>query len=145
MLSSSEDNSEDEELEIYEYVFAFMLFSLIVCQIIKQTTNYFGFPYTPVVTVFGLIMGYFSSYFKSIEDGINVWSEVQPHLLLLIFLPPLIFESASNSDWHIFKKQSLQVLIVAGPMLLLSTYLTALVMYYVLGYNDFYVQEKPGD
>lgn len=30
-------------------------------------------------------------------------------------------------------------------MLLLATYLTACVMYYILGYNDFYVEETPGD
>jgi NhaP-type Na+/H+ or K+/H+ antiporter len=145
MLNSDGGETEEEELEIYEYVFFFLLFSLVICQIIKQTTNYLSFPYTPVVTFYGLIMGYWSYEFKFIEDGIDVWSEVQPHLLLLIFLPPLIFESASNSDWHIFKKQSVQVLIVAGPMLLLATYLTACVMFYVLGYNDFYVEETAGD
>jgi len=55
---------------------------------------------------------------------------------LFVFLPALIFESAFNSDWHIFKKIFGQVLIMAGPMLLISTLLSALMMRHVLGYTE---------
>jgi NhaP-type Na+/H+ or K+/H+ antiporter len=68
--------------------------------------------------------------------AIKNWSDMDPHLLLLLFLPALIFESAFNSDWHIFKVEFGQVLIMAGPMLLGSTYLSALMMRYILGYTD---------
>ena len=59
---------------------------------------------------------------------------MDPHLLLLLFLPALIFESAFNTDWHIFKVELVQVIIMAGPMLLVSTVLSALMMRYILGY-----------
>jgi len=35
--------------------------------------------------------------------AIMTFSEIPAHLILLIFIPALIFESAFNSDWHIFK------------------------------------------
>jgi len=60
---------------------------------------------------------------------------MNPHLLLLLFIPALIFESAFNSDWHIFKVELWQVLLMAGPMLLVSTILSALMMRYILGYD----------
>lgn len=60
---------------------------------------------------------------------------MDPHLLLLLFIPALIFESAFNSDWHIFKVEMGQVLLMAGPMLLVSIFLSALMMTYVLGYT----------
>lgn len=75
------------------------------------------------------------------NDAETAWSEIDPHLLLFVFLPALIFESAFNSDWHIFKKLFGQVLIMAGPMLIGSTYLTALMMKYILGYNSYSCNE----
>jgi len=62
-------------------------------------------------------------------------------MLLLLFLPALIFESAFSCDWHIFKVEAGQVLIMAGPMLLISTYLSALMMRYVLGYDGEFTWE----
>jgi len=63
-------------------------------------------------------------------------SNIDPHLLLFVFLPALIFESAFNSDWHTFRKLFGQVLIMAGPMLIGSTVLSAFMMRNILGYND---------
>ena len=63
---------------------------------------------------------------------------MQPNLALLTFLPALIFDSAFNCDWYIFKKQMASILILAGPMLILCSFLTAIVMkYIILGHADF--------
>jgi hypothetical protein len=35
----------------------------------------------------------------------EAWVTVNPHVLLFVFLPVLIFESAINCEWHIFKRQ----------------------------------------
>jgi NhaP-type Na+/H+ or K+/H+ antiporter len=60
---------------------------------------------------------------------------LDPNFLLLLFLPPLIYESASAVDYHTFKRQSGKIMLMAFPMLLAATYLTALVMFYVLNYG----------
>ena len=62
---------------------------------------------------------------------------MDPHLLLFIFLPALIFESAFNCEWHIFRKLLGQVLILAGPMLIGSTVLSAVMLKYGLNYNTY--------
>lgn len=64
------------------------------------------------------------------------WAELSPHLLLFLFIPALIFESAFSTDWHIFKVELGQVTLMAGPMLLVSTLLSAVMMYYIYGYNE---------
>ena len=53
----------------------------------------------------GVIFGVLSIKIEMgrIGKAIIAYSDFNPHLLLLIFLPALIFESAFNSDWHIFK------------------------------------------
>ena len=58
-----------------------------------------------------------------------------PELIFLIFLPALIFESAFNSDWYVFKRQFIKILLMAGPMLIFSTFVTAAGMFYVLRFE----------
>ena len=90
-----------------------------------------GIPYTSIITVFGVFCGIYHEKLGRLGVAIQIWSTFDAHLLLLIFLPALIFESAFNSDWHIFKMEFGQVLIMAGPMLIGSTGLSALMMRYI--------------
>ena len=62
--------------------------------------------------------------------------KLDPSFMLLIFLPALIFESAFNADWHTFTMQFWKILLLAGPMLVASTFLTACAMYWPLGYYE---------
>lgn len=88
-----------------------------------------------MITIVGFVFGAFHSHMGRLDAAIVAWSQMDPHLILLIFLPALIFESAFNSDWHIFKHELWKVLIMAGPMLVIATGLTAVMMYYILGYQ----------
>ena len=63
-----------------------------------------GIPYTSIITVFGVILGIYYEGLGRLGVAVKIWSRgIDAHLLLLLFLPALIFESAFNSDWHIFK------------------------------------------
>ena len=86
----------------------FVLFlMMIVGGIMKDVAAYIKLPYTSLITVLGLGLGILDELNPEMLGGIgkavNVYSEIPPHFLLLVFLPALIFESAFNSDWHIFK------------------------------------------
>ena len=50
-------------------------------------------------------------------------AELDPHLLLHIFLPPLIYESASAIEWHVFYQLKWAALLLAVPGVIASTYL----------------------
>ena len=56
-------------------------------------------------------------------------------MVFLIFLPALIFESAFNADWFTFRRQFVKIILMAGPMLIFASFATALLMYYVLGFE----------
>jgi len=116
-------------------VVLFMFLCLMVGNFFKPLAGYIGVPYTSLITILGLVLGVFSKSLGRTGVAIDIWSQMNPHLLLLLFIPALIFESAFNSDWHIFKVELWQVLLMAGPMLLVSTILSALMMRYILGYD----------
>lgn len=69
----------------------------------KKINAWTGIPFTSLVTVVGLIFGCTYQYLGNFGKAILAMSKISAHLLLLLFLPALIFESAFNSDWHIFK------------------------------------------
>lgn len=86
----------------------FLLFlMMIVGGIMKEVAAYIKLPYTSLITVLGVGLGITTGYHPNnmgrIGKAVDVYSDIPPHFLLLVFLPALIFESAFNSDWHIFK------------------------------------------
>jgi len=73
----------------------------------KDVSAYVKLPYTSLITVLGVILGILNVNYREhmgrIGVAVDAYSDIPPHFLLLVFLPALIFESAFNSDWHIFK------------------------------------------
>jgi len=98
-------------------------------------------PYTPLLTIFGVIIGVFHvNGYGPYKRAITLWANIDPHILLILFMPALIFESAFNSDWHIFRMQFGSILYSAGPLLLVCTGLSAFAMRYIFKYDgDFTV------
>lgn len=65
-------------------------------------------PFT--VTIF-LLSGAFAAWAESAHGLSNLgaslksWAtEAHPHIILFVFLPPLLFESAVSLDYHVFLK-----------------------------------------
>lgn len=54
----------------------------------------------------------------------------------MIFLPVLIFESAFNADWHIFRRQFMQIFILSFPCVLCGAVLIMLCIKSIVGYTD---------
>ena len=51
---------------------------------------------------------------------------MNPHIIILVILPPLIYESASDMNYHVFKKIMLQAGILAFPGMIMSLLLTGM-------------------
>ena len=83
----------------------FLFLMMFIGHLMKQFSGWTGIPYTSTITVIGLAFGMLTEKYGlgRLGKAILAYSNITPHTLLLIFLPALIFESAFNSDWHIFK------------------------------------------
>lgn len=78
-----------------------------------------------MIASLGILIGALEYENESLAAAIQIWAQLDPHMILLLFLPALLFESAFNTDWHIFKVELPQVLLLAGPALLINTFATA--------------------
>jgi NhaP-type Na+/H+ or K+/H+ antiporter len=94
-----------------------------------------------MLACFGISVGFATKYLGNWGDGAEEISSIDPHLFFLIFLPPLIFESAFSIDWHIIKAEIVQILILAGPGLVINAFVTAAVMRFVLMYDGAFTFE----
>lgn len=120
-------------------VLLFLFFSLTVAIVIKSVQKVLPFvPFTPTLFVVSILMGKFSDDMGIIGESIHATSGIDPRGILLIFLPPLIFESSFNSDWYVFRKQAVQIFILAFPSVLVSALIIMFAIKNVIGYDDSY-------
>ena len=90
--------------------------------------------------VVGLIFGAFSEIeIMSFLHEYTKLASIDPHLMLFIFLPTLIFESAFVMNGHTFRKTIGRAMVLAGPGLLLCSFLTSLMAHYIFPYNWLWV------
>ena len=93
-------------------------------------------PYTVLLMVVGLIIGALSEIkVMSFLQDYTKLASIDPHLMLFIFLPTLLFESAFVMDVHTFRKTIGQAVVLAGPGLLLCSFLTSLMARFIFPYN----------
>ena len=85
-----------------------------------------GFPYTIGLVIIGLILSGLARNIEALEV-INTF-QLSEELILLIFVPPLIFESALNLDSRLLLRSLSPVLVLAAPGLLISTAIIGAVM-----------------
>ena len=101
--------------------------------LLRQLFRRSPIPYTVLLICFGMAIGaIFSGH--QFEDY-TALARLNPHLLLLIFLPILIFESAFTMDVHTFFKNARQILTLAAPGLLISAFLTSCIARFIFNYN----------
>jgi len=66
-----------------------------------------------------------------LSHSVTVWTTMDPHLVMYTFLPALIYASSSSMNFHIFVKSTRQIFVLAGPGVLIATFLTgALVLFF---------------
>lgn len=93
-----------------------VVFAIFFCLFIGAGLHYMfkgtPLPYTVVLLIFGCIMGIIGTYNKFIDRFESI-ADIDPHLLLHVFLPVLIFESAFNLDYHVFMKSLPSIITIA--------------------------------
>ncbi|XP_026389894.1 sodium/hydrogen exchanger 8-like isoform X2 [Papaver somniferum] len=96
-------------------------------------------PYTVALLVIGVGLGSLEfgtdHRLGKLGAGIRLWASINPDLLLAIFLPALLFESAFLMEVHQIKRCIGQMLILAGPGVLISTFCLGSAMKLAFPYN----------
>ncbi|KAF4369495.1 hypothetical protein G4B88_016435 [Cannabis sativa] len=81
-------------------------------------------PYTVGLLVLGIALGSieYGTHHRLGKIGDGIRANIDPELLLAVFLPALLFESAFSMEVHQIKRCIAQMIILAGPGVLISTF-----------------------
>ncbi|MED6176857.1 Son of sevenless 1, partial [Stylosanthes scabra] len=95
----------------------------IACRHILRGTRV---PYTVALLIIGIALGSieYGTHHRlgRIGDGIRIWADIDPELLLAVFLPALLFESSFSMEVHQIKRCIAQMILLAGPGVVISTF-----------------------
>ncbi|OVA16560.1 Cyclic nucleotide-binding domain [Macleaya cordata] len=96
-------------------------------------------PYTVALLVIGIGLGSLefgtNRRLGKVGAGIRLWASINPDLLLAVFLPALLFESSFLMEVHQIKRCIGQMLILAGPGVLISTFSLGAALKLAFPYN----------
>ncbi len=137
-----EPHLEEEEEHIesaYAVLFPSFTLTLGVCVFLLLSRYIHALPYTAVMFILGTIMGIGAELIDNTKDHINesirLWIPIDSEVLLLVFLPGLIFKDSFGLNVHLFRMATTQCLIFAFPLVLAGTALTALIAKYIFPYD----------
>ena len=85
-----------------------------------------NFPYTVGLVIVGLVLSFLARNIEALEV-VNTF-RLSEEIILFIFVPPLIFESALNMDSRLLLRNLSPVLVLAAPGLLISTAIVGFVL-----------------
>ncbi|KAF6265731.1 Sodium/hydrogen exchanger family-domain-containing protein [Scenedesmus sp. NREL 46B-D3] len=118
------------------------LLFVLTCILIGIATQYFlssvPVPYTALLLVFGLCIGLLQGVAHdahAFTATLSLWMDIDPHLLLLIFLPTIGFSAAIGQEPHLLRKNWGQILILAWPGVVINFLLIALCAKYFFPYG----------
>lgn len=135
--SSSESVFESMENEIYAVFFPWFVQFLGVAAYYLLSRYAHIIPATAVMFVVGALIGFQVPRVPEnhITGSAQTWIGIEGKVLLLVFLPGLLFLDSYKMDFHLFIMTFWQVVILAFPMVLAGTILTALVANYLFDYG----------
>jgi len=109
----------------------FVCLAFVIGAVVRHSLKRTAIPYSVVLLLLGLLIGSISRYFLTSNDDhpiaqmMQMIVNIDPHLILYLFLPALVFESAFAMDTHLFKRMFMQICLLAIPGLIVSTIITA--------------------
>ncbi|KAK9791813.1 hypothetical protein WJX73_006506 [Symbiochloris irregularis] len=120
-------------------VLSFLVLTLVLGVFTLHLLAFTKVPYTALLLIWGIIIGIcvqtFAQHFKLLGPGTRLWENIDPELLLAVFLPIILFGGAFALQWHLVRKLIWSSLLLAGPGVFLGTALLAVLVKYTFPYN----------
>ena len=133
-LQESDDATEPSTAVLFPW-FSELLGVIVFFILTRYVT---ALPFTAVMFLLGVFMGMGATTTNSedqLSESIIQWTGINSEVLLRVFLPGLMFSDSFGLNVFLFDKASLQVIILAFPMVLAGTCLTALIGFYIFPYG----------
>lgn len=116
----------------------FILVCFSIGVLIRLGLKWTKIPYTAMLLLFGLAIGFLQlarPATQAFTNTLQLWLSMEPHLLLLVFLPIIGFSAAIAQEPHMLRKSWVQIMVLAWPGVVVQFLLIGLCAKYVFPYN----------
>jgi len=119
----------------------FFVIAILLGVILRRLLKNTAIPYSVALLLLGMLIGMsldFESHhpiLNELNSAFVLASQLDANLILFIFLPALVFESAFSLEVHLFKRMLSQIAVLAIPGLVICTLFTAILSLTVLPWN----------
>ena len=144
--SESESHGSEEEshssgghhegLTVGQYIILFIISGVFVGAVLTEVKKKTKIPYSPMIMLLGIAVGLLEDQIWIFGEAAQVVNGIDPHTLLLIFIPGLIFEGAYNANGYVLGRSKWQVLLMAGPGVLVTSFILAIALQYLFFYSE---------
>ncbi|SFD19807.1 cation:proton antiporter [Pseudoalteromonas denitrificans] len=116
----------------------FFVLSIIFGIILRRLLQNTAIPYSVALLLLGMLIGSLldielqTPIFHEVKAAFSLASQLDANLIMFIFLPALVFESAFSLEVHLFKRMLSQIALLAIPGLIICTLFTAALSLWVL-------------
>mmetsp|Transcript_155056 Transcript_155056/g.497079 ORF Transcript_155056/g.497079 Transcript_155056/m.497079 type:complete len:927 (+) Transcript_155056:46-2826(+) len=129
---------EHSEAQEYETLYVLFFAILVGAAVLHMSTLPFlrALPVTVILFILGILFSLVAegAAFTQLEGMLRsyqAWVGIDPHLLLFVFLPPLLFSSAIDLDTYVAKKCCAQCLVLAVLGVVIGSFVTAFFLHYL--------------
>jgi len=142
------ENSEEQHSHAHSHGYVALLFlfgGLTLGSLILMVHERFlhQLPYTCLLFIAGVVIAFVhnlkpvhdSSPHNSWFNSVEMWEAINPHMLFYVFLPALVFSEAMKLNKQLVKTCFWQILLLAGPGVLMGTVMLGTFSHYVLPYG----------
>ncbi|HRP95949.1 MAG TPA: sodium:proton antiporter [Rhodocyclaceae bacterium] len=112
-------------------ILLFAVFALLSGALLRFLLARSQVPYSVALLLFGLALGalaqqdWLPAWSAELARSIELVAGIEPQLILFLFLPALIFESAFRLEVHLFRRMLPQIALLAIPGMVIAALLTA--------------------
>lgn len=128
--------SSSDSQDVIVFLFIALLIGALITYILARFAK--SLPYTVVVFAIGALI---SASFSPVNDhnvlkiSLTMWDNIQPDLILFIFLPALLFGEAMSLTFHHIRGAFTSAALLAGPGALFGAMLLGVLAKYTLPYG----------
>lgn len=106
---------------------------LMLGSFLKIIFKHTRIPYTVALFGMGLLIGVCNreglfQFLPQVPEALHSVANINPDLILYLFLPILVFDAAYELNLHVFRKTLANATLLAGPGLVICMFLTGLLM-----------------
>lgn len=121
-------------------IILFIFLSLLITIIAYELKKLLKISVAPILLILGAAFRDIDAYVHGFDNLFYLVNELDPKVITLAIMPTLIYETAMSTDWFTFRRELMQIIPMATTVVGLSSFLTAVVLKFILLYDFTWVE-----